>query len=98
MHYQNGYGILFSEHGSILDSIENAIENMNGKTYYEEVDSNYAAKKKLILDGAAFVGRSAIPICEVEKRDEDCTSFRSFLDNNEDGLDAFILCYVNAKN
>ena len=44
--YQNGYGVLLSEHGNLLDSIEYVMEHMKGKTCFEEFDSNYSAKMK----------------------------------------------------
>ena len=33
-HYQNGYGILLSEHGNLLDSIEYVMEHRTGKSMF----------------------------------------------------------------
>lgn len=90
-HYQNGYGILLSEHGNILDSIEYVIEHMKGRTCFEELDSNYDAKKKLLKDSREFLNRIGMPICEIENPKETYSELNKFIQENE--LDVFILCY-----
>lgn len=64
-HYQNGYGILLSEHGNLLDSIEYVMEHRTGKTCFEILDSNYNAKKKMLKDSREFltmVKKSPLPL------------------------------------
>lgn len=90
--YQNGYGILLSEQDSILESVEQAIKNMSGKTCIDEFASDYDAKKHLIEESASFIGQSAIPICEIEKAGESYKAFKEYLEDNKDILQAFVLC------
>ena len=68
--YQNGYGVLLSEHGNLLDSIEYVMEHMKGKTCFEEFDSNYSAKMKILQDSREFLNREGMPICEIEDSKE----------------------------
>ena len=90
-HYQNGYGILLSEHGNLLDSIEYVMEHRTGKTCFEILDSNYNAKKKMLKDSRGFLNRIGMPICEIEDSKETYSELNEFIQENE--LDAFILCY-----
>jgi len=89
--YQNGYGVLLSEHGNLLDSIEYVMEHMKGKTCFEEFDSNYSAKMKILQDSREFLNREGMPICEIEDSKETYSELDEFIQENE--LDAFILCY-----
>lgn len=94
-HYQNGYGILLSEHGNLLDSIEYVMEHRTGKTCFEILDSNYNAKKKMLKDSRGFLNRIGMPICEIEDSKETYSELNEFIQENE--LDAFILCYFEKK-
>ena len=80
-----------SEHGNLLDSIEYVMEHMKGKTCFEEFDSNYSAKMKILQDSREFLNREGMPICEIEDSKETYSELDEFIQENE--LDAFILCY-----
>ncbi len=75
-YYQNGYGILLSEHSNILSSIHHMIEQMNGRTCLDEFHSSYHAKQHLLTESAMFLGRSAIPIVEIEDPKENYTTLQ----------------------
>lgn len=89
-YYQNGYGILLSEDGDILSSIDHVIEEMEGKTCQDEFCTSYHAKQHLLTESAMFLGRSAIPIVEVEDSKETYDVLDHYTKEND--LDAFILC------
>lgn len=91
-YYQNGYGILLSEDGNILLSIDRVIERMEGKKCLNDFNTSYQAKQHLLAESAMFLSRSAIPIVEVEDSKESYTTFDRYAYEND--LDAFILCQL----